>query len=357
MDLLDSKRNNLGLSLPQPSTKVLIVQPLPGIGDMIWHLPHIHSIAARTPGGAVSVLTKPRSMADQLFKTDPTVAGILWLRRNPGEHSGWLGILRLARQLREHRFTEAWLFHNSPRYALACWLAGIPQRIGYGGMASRVLLSHCIKLSPAEQAGHPIDKATALLRQMDIPVVEASPTFCISDETRASIERRFCSLPRPWIAFGIGSSEVYKQWGAGNFIALARALALTTPVSLLLVGGQAEQAMAATIIDELSEAGITAHAIIAEPLDRIAALLACCDLYIGNDTGMLNLAAAAGTKAIGLFCGRHPVLNYSPLLYAVVASDKEQGMASIRVASVMEYLRSAQLLRVPTSPYGSASLA
>ena len=38
------------MKLP-PSGRTLIVQPLPGIGDMVWHLPHIHAIAATTAGG------------------------------------------------------------------------------------------------------------------------------------------------------------------------------------------------------------------------------------------------------------------------------------------------------------------
>lgn len=56
--------------MPSPPTNVsgdvpLVIQPLPGIGDMIWHLPHIHAIAAASPNGQVDILTKRRSLADQ----------------------------------------------------------------------------------------------------------------------------------------------------------------------------------------------------------------------------------------------------------------------------------------------------
>jgi heptosyltransferase II len=139
---------------------------------------------------------------------------------------------------------------------------------------------------------------------------------------------------------------VYKQWGAQNFIALALALTQSGPVSLILVGGKAENAMAVEITSKLNMAGVAVHALIAEPLDQVAALLAYCDLYLGNDTGMLNLAAASGTKALGLFCGRHPVLHYSSLLHAVVAPDKRIGIESISVAMVLAYLRTAHLLPI-----------
>src|SRR5438552_15723696 len=43
--------------------RVAVMQPLPGIGDMIWHLPHIRAIA-RHVGAPVTLIAKPRSLAD-----------------------------------------------------------------------------------------------------------------------------------------------------------------------------------------------------------------------------------------------------------------------------------------------------
>ena len=91
----------------------LVVQPLQGIGDMIWQLPCIHAIAAACPEGAVTVLTKPRSRADRIFAADPAVSECLWLERNPGRHDGALGLLRLVCLLRTRHFAEAWLLHGS----------------------------------------------------------------------------------------------------------------------------------------------------------------------------------------------------------------------------------------------------
>jgi hypothetical protein len=69
-------------SWPALQGPVAVVQPLPGIGDMVWHLPHIRAIAAyaRQP---VTLLTKPRSKADQLMLNDACVSKIVWLDLNP----------------------------------------------------------------------------------------------------------------------------------------------------------------------------------------------------------------------------------------------------------------------------------
>ena len=78
------------------SRRTLIVQPLSGIGDMVWHLPHIHAIAATTVEGQVDILTKPRSQADRLLCADPSVERVLWLEREAGRHAGPRGLLRLC---------------------------------------------------------------------------------------------------------------------------------------------------------------------------------------------------------------------------------------------------------------------
>ncbi|MEC9167208.1 MAG: hypothetical protein VX596_08930, partial [Pseudomonadota bacterium] len=101
-------------------SKTLVLQPLPGIGDMIWHLPHIAAIAAQTPTGTVSLAAKPSSHADQILADAAHIVDILWLE--PHHTHGPLGFWRLARHLRPYDFTEAWILHGSPRYAAgAAW--------------------------------------------------------------------------------------------------------------------------------------------------------------------------------------------------------------------------------------------
>ena len=111
------------MKLPS-SQRTLIVQPLPGIGDMIWHLPHIHAIAATSLDFQVDILTKPRSQADRLLCADPCVRRVLWLERER-RHAGVRGVFRLAALLRWENYQRAWFLHGSARYALAARLAGI----------------------------------------------------------------------------------------------------------------------------------------------------------------------------------------------------------------------------------------
>ena len=46
-------------------------------------------------------------------------------------------------------------------------------------------------------------------------------------------------------------------------------------------------------------------------IPEAAACLARCALYVGNDSGLMHLAAASGTPTLGLF-GPTPVAEYAP---------------------------------------------
>ncbi len=49
------------------------------------------------------------------------------------------------------------------------------------------------------------------------------------------------------------------------------------------------------------------------PLPAVIALLACARLFVGSDSGILHLATAVSTPAIGLFGSTVPELGFSPL--------------------------------------------
>ena len=314
----------------------LVIQPLQGIGDMVWHLPHVHAIAAQCAEGTVTVLTKPRSQADKIFAADRAVNNVLWLERNPGRHDGLTGLLRLVYLLRKRRFSEAWLLHGSSRYALALMLAGIPVTHGYGRGLQAALLSDTRFLPKAQCRSHPLQMGTLMLALQGIPVTPEMGRLIVSPAARDLVADHFAGNPRPWIGFGIGSSEAFKQWGAERFAGLAASILREVSGTIFLIGGPAETAMAETIKALAAVPGQVVNATDLM-LDQTTALLEQCSLYVGNDTGALNIAAAAGTRTIGLFGGSQP-LTYSEQIHPLVPTDGAgvaAGMAAITIEQVL----------------------
>ena len=111
---------------------------------MVWHLPHIRAIAVAA-AHPVTLMTKPRSAADQIFVAENTISEILWMDRNPGRrrgaHDGMIGLLRLIATLRKHRFDTVVILHHSRTLAFATMAAGIPRRHGYGYRWQRPFLN------------------------------------------------------------------------------------------------------------------------------------------------------------------------------------------------------------------------
>lgn len=292
----------------------LVIQPLPGIGDMVWHLPHLEAIAAACPDHAVTVLTKRRSRADELFDGSAFVRQVLWLERAqsgdaPGRHDGALGAWRLAADLRPHGFDAVWILHDSPRYALAALLARIPLRIGFGTGRQRRFLSDR-RMLPREDRHLPtVEKATRLLGLHGL-AVEPTPRFRPAAAAGARVFAMHGDRPRPWLGLGVGSSEAFKQWGAARFGELAARFAVATGGTVFAIGGPAER----DAVEAVRAAGGPAVvAAIGLPLGDAAALSQACDAVAGNDTGLLNLAAATGVPTVGLFGGSPPLAQYPNL--------------------------------------------
>lgn len=327
--------------------KVAVIQPLPGVGDMAWHLPHIHALAEAQPEGSVVIVTKPRSRADQLFAADTAVSEVLWLDRTQngtrGAHDGVRGVLRLARMLRRHRFRRVYVLHHSWRYACAAWLAGIPERFGYGMGRQRRFLNRGPFLPESMRRDHPLDLATAWLKAAGIPQEEKEPLLRLDPASVAAARAAYADRPRPWVALGLGSSEPYKQWGAERYAALAAALSEDGWGTFFLLGGPEEKPFLPAIRAALGDDPDRLPDRLVQSFDmkmgEILAFLGAMDLYVGNDTSFLNLAAASGVPAIGLF-GATPPLTHSDAIAALLppdgVPDKSGGMARITVEAVME---------------------
>jgi len=71
---------------------------------------------------------------------------------------------------------------------------------------------------------------------------------------------------------------------------------------IVVIGGKGEEALGDEIVRELGHRGINTAG--RTTLRQAAALMQRCALYVGNDTGPMHLAAAAGLRVVEISC--HP---------------------------------------------------
>ncbi len=137
----------------------------------------------------------------------------------------------------------------------------------------------------------------------------------------------------PLIALHPGSGSARKNWPLENWRALGDWLLARQPQPrLLLIGGEADHAQ----IDALTSAWRDAPLLVARdlPLPHLAALLARCRLFLGHDSGISHLAAAAGARCLLLFGPTDPAIWAPANSHVSILPASDGDLASLPLAAV-----------------------
>lgn len=118
-------------------------------------------------------------------------------------------------------------------------------------------------------------------------------------------------LKEPILAVAPGSSNPDKNWPLSHFYEVTRALAWEAGLKVVWLAGPAEEQVLPYLqgLARAQDHVVWAH----EPLERVARLLARAQVYLGGDSGLTHLAAAAGTRLVlALFGPTNPQV-WAPL--------------------------------------------
>ena len=144
----------------------------------------------------------------------------------------------------------------------------------------------------------------------------------------------------PVLALGPTANWSGKIWPAERFVALAQALAggelRGARIAVLAGPGEAERALAAPVLAALPGAiDLCGRLSLAEA----AACLMRSALFVGNDSGLMHLAASCGTPTLGLF-GPTEAGQYGPAgRRTAVACARTASMADLTVEQALAAAR------------------
>jgi ADP-heptose:LPS heptosyltransferase len=168
-----------------------------------------------------------------------------------------------------------------------------------------------------------------------LPVVWTAP----ADDARAADLLGEGSV----IALAPTASRGEKIWPQERFAAVFHALAPLFPGARAAVfagPGPGEAALAAPLLAALPGA---LNLVGKLSLPEVAACMRRCKIFIGNDSGLMHIAAAAGTPTLGLF-GCSQADEYAPagLRTAVVLAPGPAGAAPMQGLSVERVIEAAK---------------
>jgi ADP-heptose:LPS heptosyltransferase len=221
------------------------------------------------------------------------------------------GLARLRRQLRG--FDMVYDLQTSARSSRYFALAGRPR---WSGIAPGCALPH---VHPDRDRMHTRERLADQLHDaavFDLPAPDLS--WLRADVAGFALPDQFALLVP-----GAAPHRPEKRWPAQNFAALAAGLGMPA----VIVGGQAEAALAAQICAVApGSVDLTGRTTLLE----LAGVIAQASLAVGNDTGPMHLAAALGVPSVVLFGGasdpaltapRYPDGGWPVVLRAADLSD------------------------------------
>jgi heptosyltransferase-2 len=283
----------------------ILIRATNWVGDAIMALPALRATRQRFPDAKISILARPyvadtyrgQNICDELISYNPK-----------GLHAGLSGGQRLAQELRKQKFDVALLLQNAFDAAWLAWCANIPERVGYARDGRSLLLTKKIPVpKPGEIPEHEQFYYLELLRRVgwiDSLPGESFVTLDVSDEHRRQAEETLSSagvrqnITR--IAIGAGASYgSAKCWPPQRFADFVNRFRLHTDADVILFGTAAEQQVSDAIAvgirgPSISLIGKTAIAV-------LPALLSRCQLFVGNDSGAMHVAAAVGLPVVAVF--------------------------------------------------------
>ncbi|MBZ5699440.1 MAG: lipopolysaccharide heptosyltransferase II [Acidobacteriia bacterium] len=289
--------------------KILVRAPN-WVGDAVMTIPALEAIRRSRADAEIAILARPA--VTQLFREQPFADRTLEYE-NRGRHRGWWGRERLIAELRRERFDQAVLFQNAFEGAWLAWRAGIPERIGYARDGRGPLLTTAARVPeegeiPRHESHYYLEllcragwiESRGELAPIRLRLAGSAREAAESALLRAGARRGSwrCAIA-PGASYGAA-----KCWPLERFASLADRLISECGADVILFGTLDEKEIAARICSamEFRPISLVGHT----SMGDLAALFSACSVFIGNDSGAMHVAAAAGLPVVGIFGSTDP---------------------------------------------------
>ncbi len=286
--------------------KILIIRT-DRIGDVVLTTPVFKALRHAYPQAQIAVMVSPATK--ELVDGNPYINEVM-IDDRLGRHKGIMGALYLARDIRSRGFDAVLIFHTKRRYNLACYLAGIPVRVGYKNDKWGWLLTNPLKdkrhTGQKHEVRYCLDVAHAVGVEHAVPEIFIPSPKAAESWAMEFFNREHLTAGNV-IAIHPGASDPTKIWPEGSFIELIKTLRQRYAFDVLLIGGK-ETAAITSRIKNASGAGV--HDIAGQcSVGQMASMLRRCRLLISNDSGPVHVASGVGIDVISLFLRDQPGIN------------------------------------------------
>ncbi len=338
------------------SQKILVMR-YRFIGDTLLSVPFLRNLRRAYPEATIHLLVAPNS--GEILKHCPYIDKLIYFdttRKHRYEYKQGekpRTFLSYVKELRKEKYHTAFVIKRSFSSAFLAYLAGIPNRIGYGTEARQFLLTQTV---PYDKTASEIQCFLDVLRAVDIPVTDTHLESWWTETEEDSINRQVKNFNLELnpnhsnschVLFHMTSSNAQKEWPEPLFFHLAQWLIKTFDATIHCVGAASDapryQNLSRTLNTPNSKRFYNwcGKTNLLESLSLIKRM----NLAIGVDSGTLHMASAVNVPVIGLFSPEN-ITKWAPSSAQSIISERDSSSA------LSEIKNACQIALQQKTPHG-----
>ncbi|HZP56082.1 MAG TPA: glycosyltransferase family 9 protein [Dehalococcoidia bacterium] len=312
--------------------RVLAVR-LDNVGDAVLLGPALRALRHALPEARITLMASPA--AAQVAPMLPWIDEVIMHSAVWQDASGRMPLdpereRGLIDDLVERAFDAALIFTSFSQSpwppAYACYLAGIPRRIGQSKEFGGSVLTQWVR--PLPDATHQAERNLHLLEAAGFHVGRRDLELRVPEGARARADAllaaRRIATHAPFVLLAPGASCAARTYDPGRFAAAMRAIVERTGLPVVIAASERERGMAAQIASMLEGARVATLAG-ETSVPELAALIQRAALLVANDSGPMHIADALRRPMVITYSGTEHESQWAPRSAPAVLLRRETG--------------------------------
>jgi len=290
--------------------KILFIQ-MGQLGDLVLETAGVEAIKKKFPEAKIISLVGP--WGEEWVRRDPLIDKVIvydasWIRPSHLKAGrGGRGLFHTLIALWRERIDLSIDFRGEANNIILAYLTGARLRLGYSLRSQNVFLpieevKFLLNLSceyPWEKrhSFHQVEHNLRLLKKLGVRG-DFKPRALTPSQ---GAKRERSEAKPPLVIVHPGASRIEKTWPAEKFSKLIERLQDEYGARVVLIGSAGEVVLGKTITGPLKEKPVVA--IGKTTLDELTALISEADLFIGNESGPMHIAASLSIPTVAIMSG------------------------------------------------------
>ncbi|MBN2406070.1 MAG: hypothetical protein JXJ19_00075 [Elusimicrobia bacterium] len=272
------------------------------IGDMVLSTPVFRAVREAFPGAKTALLLK--AYTKDLVKENTDIDELMIIDE--------LSIKELFSALKKLNPDLVFVLNYSIWGNILAFISGARHRVGFETPGGTFLLT---KKSPNDLTlvhTHKIETYLHMVKSIGITPGNREPAVSITKEGEEEADRflknNMIDTERLLVLIHPGSGGIHTRWKKEGFAEVADRIIAEYNGQVIILGSVGEKDLVSEVINIMtSKEAVQAVGL---PLSMVISIIKKCDLFVGNSTGTMHVAAALKVPVVAIFGNKHPIDSY-----------------------------------------------